>query len=85
MTARMLTPRSYQSVLWGWMCRPLAGRSRTRSPVDEDGRAVWEEEDYCSPPLDQERTAVLDEYFDDIEVERVEPGEGRRRMRGCRA
>jgi hypothetical protein len=29
-----------------------------------------EEEDYCSPPLAQERAAVLDTYFDDITVER---------------
>ena len=29
-----------------------------------DGGVVWEEEDYCSPPLAQERAAVLDEYFD---------------------
>jgi hypothetical protein len=38
--------------------------------------AIWEEEDYCSPPLAEERAAVLDEYFDRIEVEEVEPGQG---------
>lgn len=38
--------------------------------------AVWEEEDYCRPPLRMEREAVLGDYFEDIEVERVEPGEG---------
>lgn len=42
----------------------------------EDGLAIWEEEDYCSPPLDQERRAVLDTYFTDLEVERVERGAG---------
>lgn len=44
--------------------------------MQPDGRAVWEEEDYCSPPLAQERAAVLDTYFDDITVERVEAGQG---------
>lgn len=43
--------------------------------------AVWEEEDYCSPPLAQERDAVLDEYFREIRVEPVEEGEGWRRIR----
>jgi hypothetical protein len=38
--------------------------------------AVWEEEDYCRPPLAEERAAVLDDYFDQIEVEPVTPGEG---------
>lgn len=40
------------------------------------GKAVWEEEDHCSPPLAMEREAVLDEHFDEIEVEEVDPGEG---------
>ena len=35
----------------------------------EDGYALWEEEDYCRPPLAQEREAVLDSYFDDLSVE----------------
>jgi hypothetical protein len=30
------------------------------------------EEDYCSPPLAMERESVLDQYFNDIEVLRVE-------------
>ncbi|GAB6860347.1 hypothetical protein ACFR97_09615 [Haloplanus litoreus] len=29
--------------------------------------AVWVEEDYCSPPLAQERT-VLDDYFTDLRI-----------------
>lgn len=37
---------------------------------------VWEEEDYCRPPLAMERAAVLDTYFEDITVVRVERGEG---------
>jgi hypothetical protein len=47
-----------------------------------DGRAVWEEEDYCRPPLAQERAAVLDAYFDDITVETVGEGEGWRQIAG---
>ncbi|HBY96799.1 MAG: hypothetical protein M5U01_25050 [Ardenticatenaceae bacterium] len=38
--------------------------------------AVWEEEDYCTPPLAQERAAVLDRYFENLRVERVREGEG---------
>ena len=45
-----------------------------------DGLAIWEEEDYCSPPLAQERAAVLDTYFDEITVERVNAGEGWKRI-----
>ena len=41
-----------------------------------DGVAIWEEEDYCVPPLAQERAAVLDEYFTDLEVQPVNKGEG---------
>jgi hypothetical protein len=44
--------------------------------IDPQGWAVWEEEDYCSPPLVQERVAVLDTYFTDLSVERVEKGKG---------
>ncbi len=43
---------------------------------ESDGTAIWEEEDYCSPPLAEERAAVLDLYFDEIRVESVKPGEG---------
>ena len=42
----------------------------------DDGYAVWEEEDYCTPPLAQERAAALDEFFDDLQVMVVERGEG---------
>jgi len=41
-----------------------------------DGGVVWEEEDYCSPPLAQERAAVLDEYFRDLRVTAVQRNEG---------
>ena len=41
-----------------------------------DGAAVWEEEDYCNPPLAEERAAVLDQYFDELRTDRVTQGEG---------
>jgi hypothetical protein len=44
--------------------------------LDPQGWVVWEEEDYFSPPLAQERSAVLDIYFTDLSVERVHKGEG---------
>ncbi len=44
--------------------------------VEENGMAVWEEEDYCTPPLAMERAAVLDHYFSQLEVERVKEGDG---------
>ena len=50
--------------------------SLTEARTQSDGTAVWEEEDYCSPPLAQERAAVLDSYFDEIKVEQVNAGEG---------
>lgn len=64
--------------------RPF-GRSLTRSlenaRVDATtGDVVWEEEDYCLPPLAQERAAVLDRYFVELRVERVEKGEGWSRL-----
>ena len=45
-----------------------------------DGTAVWEEEDYCRPPLAQESEAVLDHYFADLTVERVSVGSGWERI-----
>ncbi len=61
--------------------RTLNG-SLKRARRREDGRAVWEEEDYCRPPLKEEREAVLDKYFDEIETEDVAEGEGWERIRG---
>ena len=47
-----------------------------------DGYAYWVEEDYCSPHLAMEREAVLDKYFDDLSVEKVEePQRGWERIR----
>ena len=40
------------------------------------GWVVWEEEDYCNPPLAQERAAVLDTYFTSLSVEKVPQGKG---------
>jgi ATP-dependent Lon protease len=44
------------------------------------GEAVWEEEDYCSPPLAMERAAVLNRYFEGLRVERLREGEGWQRI-----
>jgi len=41
-----------------------------------EGVAIWEEEDYCVPPLAQERAAVLDDYFTELNVQHVSKGEG---------
>ena len=48
--------------------------------VRQDGTVVWEEEDYCRPPLAEERAAVLDAYFDGIAVQAVTRGEGWRQI-----
>ena len=60
------------------------GRALSRSLQDarsqSDGSATWEEEDYCSPPLAAERSAVLDRYFEDLGVEPVEKGAGWQRI-----
>ena len=60
------------------------GRSLTlgleNARIDADGTAHWEEEDYCSPPLAQERKVVLDRYFEELQVETVGKGEGWKRV-----
>lgn len=50
--------------------------------VRDDGYAVWEEEDYCTPPLAQERAAALDEFFEDLDVKAVEKGDGWKDIEG---
>ncbi|HEY5731206.1 MAG TPA: hypothetical protein VIS72_14225 [Anaerolineales bacterium] len=45
-----------------------------------DGVAIWEEEDYCVPPLAQERAAVLDDYFTELEVQHVDKGQGSKKI-----
>lgn len=62
--------------------RPF-GRALTLGLRDarvEAAGAIWEEEDYCAPPLAEERAAVLDDYFDAITVEPVGKDEGWRRI-----
>jgi hypothetical protein len=49
---------------------------RARLDPQGDHWAVWEEEDYCRPPLAQERAAVLDTYFTGLRVESVKEGQG---------
>lgn len=44
--------------------------------IRQDGYATWEEEDYCRPPLAQEKSAALDEFFEELNVERVNEGAG---------
>ena len=48
----------------------------------EDGYAAWEEEDYCSPPLAQEREAALDEFFEELNIAPVREGEGWEKIEG---
>jgi len=59
--------------------RPF-GKTMTHSlenaRLREDGYAMWEEEDYCSPSLAQERAAALDEFFDELKVTPVKEGAG---------
>jgi hypothetical protein len=55
--------------------------SLNEASTQPDGTAIWEEEDYCSPPLAQERAAALDTYFDQINIEQVNAGEGWKRIK----
>lgn len=41
-----------------------------------NGRAIWEAEDYCHPPLTEERAAVLDRYFEALSTEEIVEGTG---------
>jgi hypothetical protein len=43
-----------------------------RIDTEDSNFALWVEEDYCSPPLAMDREAVLNQYFNDIIVEKVE-------------
>src|SRR5262245_39150856 len=68
-----LRKRAYASM------RPFGGsmtNSLENARLREDGYAVWEEEDYCSPPLAQERAAAFDEFFDELKVTPVREGAG---------
>lgn len=59
---------------------PTISESLRNARSRPDGRVVWEEEDYCSPPLAQERAAVLDRYFQSIAIEAVAEGAGWHRI-----
>lgn len=57
--------------------------------LEPDGTWVWEEQDYCVPPLAMGRAAVLDTYFEGIValsrgasrvVETVQKGQGWKRL-----
>lgn len=52
-------------------------RNARRTP---DGTVIWEELDFCSPPLAQERKALLDRYFEDIRTTPVAEGDGWKRI-----
>ena len=46
------------------------------SRIIDENMIVWEEEDYCNPPLAQEREYVLDKYFEILKIEKVKEKEG---------
>ena len=59
--------------------RPFGGTltySLQNARSRDEGLVTWEEEDYCSPPLAQERAAVLDEFFDLLDIAPVLEGAG---------
>jgi hypothetical protein len=49
--------------------------------LSDRGLWLWEEEDYCIPPLKQERKAVFDHYFRNLKTEKVAEGEGWKRIK----
>jgi len=59
----------------------VLSRSLRHARIRDDGFAVWEEEDYCTPPLAQERAAALDRFFERLSVAPVQAGEGWNRIR----
>lgn len=50
--------------------------SLTHARKADEGGLIWEEEDYCRPPLAQERAAVLDTYFTGLQVTPVDRDQG---------
>jgi hypothetical protein len=50
--------------------------SLRNSRVDKTNNIIWEEEDYCYPPLAEERASVLDKYFEQIDTKKINKGEG---------
>jgi hypothetical protein len=59
---------------------PALTLSLMNARLREDGLAVWEVDDYCTPPLKEERAAVLDRFFSEMSVEKVRRGAGWRRV-----
>jgi len=55
--------------------------SLKNAKIEDQDTAVWEELDYCSPPLAMEREAVLDEYFEDLTTTKVKEGEGWKQLK----
>lgn len=74
-----LQNRAYASM---WPFGRAMTCSLENARLREDGYATWEEEDYCSPPLAQERAAALDDFFDDLKVSPVPEGAGWEKIRG---
>jgi hypothetical protein len=57
-------------------------QSLINARLKPNGFAIWEEEDYCSPPLARERAAILDHYFNQLRVKSVTEGEGWQEIEG---
>lgn len=51
-------------------------KSLRQARLESKQVAIWEEEDYCHPPLAQERAAVLDHYFDELSTSPVKRDQG---------
>ena len=60
------------------------GLENARLDPQGENWLVWEEEDYCVPPLAQERAAVLDTYFTNLGVENVQEGKGWAQIEGLK-
>ena len=48
---------------------------------NDKGKILWEEEDYCSPPLKEEKEAVLNKYFENIKVKKVNKSAGQEKIK----
>jgi hypothetical protein len=59
---------------------PVLHYSLDHARLQENGIAIWEEEDYCWPPLVRERAAILNTYFKEFSAELVDPTEGWKRI-----
>lgn len=59
---------------------PALHYSLEHARLQKNGIAIWEEEDYCWPPLVQERAAVLNTYFKEFNVEVVDRTAGWKRI-----